>query len=178
MSLRRVVLAFAFVLLGTFAVPAAPAQAATITCPPMSTEVCKNIVPLAECYWKDANGTYSFVWGWNNPTSDTASIPAGSSFNNVSPADSQSQPELFPPGIAHNAFFTVSSSSSATYRLGQGTVTLDSTSAPKCAIKPVPQVGNVTAAVSLLVLLLLGALVWVAANTRPAARLRRQGLPV
>lgn len=168
-------LAVAVLAVLVICLPAAPASAATVTCPPMSSDVCKDLVPIAECYWKNTDGTTSFVWGWNNPTSDTASIAVGSNHNEITPANAQTQPSAFTPGRQQNAFFTVTAASSATWRLGNTSVAADNgvpggAVTPKCATKPVPQVGSVTALVTLLFLLMLAALTWVAANTRPRHR--------
>ncbi len=157
-------------LLGTGALWASPAQAATIDCPNQSSNACKNTVPIAECAWSNGDGTTSFVWGWNNPSDDTAHAVAGSAQNRMSPG-SQTQPELFGPGRHQNAFWTTVSGTSASWRLGNTSVTATSGSGgstPTCATKPVPQVGSIGALAIAVVVAGMAALLVVA--TRPRRR--------
>jgi len=98
-------------LVACFALPfalllAGPAQAATYECTPMSSDACKQLQPVAECVWDNGDGTTTALWGWNNPTADSAHIPP-SNKNNVWPgADDQGQPTLFGPGRIRNVFTT------------------------------------------------------------------------
>lgn len=151
------------------AITAAPAQAAaTVDCPPMGSETCQQITPIAECVWDNKNGTKSVVWGWKNPTSSTARIGFGS-HNDISPgAADQGQGTLFSPGVHHNVFFTTFSGSSASWRLGNNdAATGKSTLA--CSTKPVPQVGSVAALLTLLALLGLAGLLVVSSRGRRLA---------
>lgn len=155
-------------LMGFSTMVAAPAGAATVICPPMSSAVCKSITPVAECVWSNNDGTSTALWGWVNPTSDTASIPIGSK-NRMSPgSNDQGQPVLLGPGTNRNVFTTTFSGSSGSWRLGNATVTADGKS-PRCATKPVPQVGNVGALLVAIAVLAMGALLAIAA--RPRTRL-------
>jgi hypothetical protein len=150
---------------------AGAAQAATIDCPNLSSDACKNTVPVAECAWNNGDGTTSFVWGWNNPSSDTAHAVAGSAQNKLTPAGSTTQPELFGPGRHTNAFWVVVSGDTSTWRLGNTSVTAvrgAGGNTPACATKPVPQVGSVGVLIVLVLLLGMAALLVVA--TRPRRR--------
>jgi hypothetical protein len=123
-----------------------PAAAATVDCPNLSSDACKSTVPVAECVWSNGDGTTSFVWGWDNPSSDTARAVAGSAQNRITPGSSQTQPELFAPGRHRNAFWTTSSGTSSSWRLGNTSATATGGaggSTPTCATKPVSQVGSV-----------------------------------
>jgi hypothetical protein len=135
---------------------AGPAQAATYECTPMASDACKQLQPVAECVWDNQDGTNTVLWGWNNPTSDTAHIPA-SNKNNMSPgADDQGQPTLFGPGRQRNVFITTSAGTLASWHLGNNDAQVDA-SATGCSTKPVSQVGNMLAlALSLLLLVLIG----------------------
>jgi hypothetical protein len=171
-----VVAVLGFALLGVGFAPAA--SAAVVDCPPMSSNVCKDLRPVAECYWRNSNGTVSVVWGWNNPRSDTARVAVGS-HNNVSPGpDDQGQPTLFAPGRHQNAFVTVTSRSAdeVEWRLGNRTESVDledlgdDEDIERCETKPVPQVGSVGA-------LLFGALV-LALGVLTVASARPRRIPV
>lgn len=146
--LPRVAVVLALALLGVTALLARPAAAATVECPPMSSGTCKELRPVAECYWRNGNGSTTIVWGWDNPTSDTAVVAVGS-HNRVSPgANDQGQPTVFAPGRHTNAFVTTSSSEEMSWRLGNRTaeVEIDDDEVEdlrRCATKPVPQVGDV-----------------------------------
>jgi hypothetical protein len=166
--LLRAVLLGALLALTVPALAATPAQAATIDCPNQSSDACKNTVPIAECVWNNGNGTTSFVWGWNNPSSDTAHAVAGSAQNRITPGSSQTQPELFGPGRHRNAFWTTASGTSASWRLGNTSVTATSGSTPTCATKPVPQVGSIGVLALAVVVAGMAALLIVA--TRPRRR--------
>jgi hypothetical protein len=144
--LLRVCLLVALLALAVPALSVTPAAAATIDCPNLSSDACKNTVPIAECAWSNGDGTTSFVWGWDNPSTDTAHAAAGSAQNRITPGSAQPQPELFGPGRHQNAFWTTSSGTSATWRLGNTAVTATSGAGgttPTCATKPVPQVGSI-----------------------------------
>ena len=166
-TVRRLVAAAGLgALLGVGVLGASPAQAATYDCPPMSSTVCKQITPVAECVWDNKNGTSTALWGWDNPTTDTARIAIGNK-NSMSPAPAnQGQPTLFPPGRARNVFTTTYSGTSASWRLGNTTVQIDK-NVPACATKPVPQVGSVGALFVVALLLVLGALIIASARPRP-----------
>ena len=43
----------------------------------MSASVCKQLSPVVECVWDNKNGTSTALWGWDNPTTDTARIDVG-----------------------------------------------------------------------------------------------------
>jgi hypothetical protein len=133
---------------------AGPAQAATYECTPMASDACKQLQPIAECVWDNQDGTQTVLWGWNNPTSDTAHIPA-SNKNNMSPgAEDQGQPTLFGPGRQRNVFITTSAGTWASWHLGNNDAQVDASTAA-CSTKPVSQVGDLRALV-LAILLLIG----------------------
>ncbi len=166
-AVRHLVVAAAVgTVLGAGVLGASPAQAATYDCPPMSSSVCKTITPVAECVWDNKNGTSTALWGWNNPTTDTARIAVGNK-NSMSPSPAnQGQPTLFPPGRARNIFTTTYSGSSASWRLGNSTVQIDK-NVPACATKPVPQLGSVGPLLVVGVALLVGMLLIASARPRP-----------
>ncbi len=87
-------------------VMAAPAQAATINCTPMSDPACKDLTPIVECVWNNGDGTNTIAWGYNNPSTDTLYIDFGGKNKMAPGADDQGQPTLFTPGMHHNAFVT------------------------------------------------------------------------
>ncbi len=162
---RRFVLALLTVtVVGILAAPGA--QAATIDCPNQSSNACKNTEPVVDCAWNNGDGTTSFVWGWDNPSSDTAHAVAGSAQNRLTPAGSVTQPEYFAPGVHHNAFWVTVSGNTSSWRLGNTSVTATSGSTPACATKPVPQIGSVGILLVLVLLLGLAGLLVVVARPR------------
>jgi hypothetical protein len=146
-------------LLAVLALPlslflAGPAQATTYECTPMASDACKQLQPIAECVWDNHDGTMTALWGWNEPTTDTAHIPA-SNKNNMSPgAADQGQPTLFGPGRHTNIFTTTFVGTSATWHLGNNDAQVDA-STTACSTKPVSQVGDMRA-LALSVLLIAG----------------------
>lgn len=130
---------------------AGPAQATTYQCTPMSSDACKLLQPIAECVWVNQDGTRTALWGWNNPTSDSAEIPA-SNKNNMSPgADDQGQPTLFGPGRQRNIFTTTFAGTQASWHLGNNDASVDNNTT-RCGAKPVSQVGSMRALVLSLLL--------------------------
>jgi hypothetical protein len=122
-------------------VTAAPAQAATINCTPMSDIACKDLTPIVECVWSNGDGTYTIAWGYNNPSSDTLYIDFGGK-NKMSPgADDQGQGTLFLPGMHHNTFVTDHLGTNRTWTLGNNKVS-PTGSTPACPTKPVSVIGN------------------------------------
>ena len=163
--MARAVLAAVLVLpLGLFL--AAPAQAATYECTPMSSDVCKSLRPVAECVWDNGDGTRTALWGWDNPTNDSAFIPA-SNKNNLSPgASDQGQPTLFGPGRQRNIFVTTFTGTQASWHLGNNDADVTSATA-LCSTKPVSQLGSMRAlGVSVLLLVLAGLTVFYLRNRR------------
>lgn len=159
-------LVLALALVAVPLVTARAAQAATVACPPMSTDVCKNLEPVAECVWDNRDGTKTALWGWDNPTADTAAIAVGSK-NRMSPgADDQGQPTSFGPGRHRNVFTTTFTGSSASWRLGSHDADVRGDTAA-CATKPVPQVGGMGAVLLFVLMLGLGSLLVLAARRRP-----------
>lgn len=120
------------------------AHAEVFQCTPMSSETCKQLQPVAECVWDNGDGTRTAVWGWNNPTTDSAYIPV-SNKNNMSPGSAdQGQPTLFGPGRQRNVFVTTFSGTTSIWHLGNNDATV-STGTATCASKPVPQIGSIGA---------------------------------
>jgi hypothetical protein len=160
-ALLATVMAFSF---GLFL--AAPAQAATYECTPMASDACKMLEPIAECVWDNQDGTRTALWGWNNPTTDSAHIPP-SNKNNISPgAADQGQPNLFGPGRHLNVFVTTFTGTWASWHLGNNDATV-STATRACATKPVSQVGSMRAlGVSVLLLVVIGLTVLYVRNQR------------
>jgi hypothetical protein len=150
--------------LGTF-----PAAAATVVdCPPMSSDTCKNLTPIAECAWDNKDGTTTVAWGWDNPTASTARIAVGPK-NRLAPGgDNQGQPTLFAPGRKRNVFVTTFSGPASTWSLGNNDAKTDKATVP-CATKPVPQVGSIDALLLFLVMLGLGVLLLAAGRQRTMA---------
>jgi hypothetical protein len=133
---------------------AGPAQAVTYECTPMASDTCRLLQPIAECVWDNLDGTKTALWGWDNPTTDTAHIP-GSNKNNMSPgAEDQGQPTLFGPGRQSNIFTTTFVGTSASWHLGNNDALVDA-STPACSTKPVSQVGDMRA-LALSILLIAG----------------------
>jgi hypothetical protein len=153
------------VTVGAFSLAAPAAQAATYECTPMSSDACKKLQPVAECVWDNADGTKTALWGWDNPTSDSAHIPV-SNKNNMSPgADDQGQPSLFGPGRQRNVFTTTFTGTTASWHLGNNDAAVGTNTAA-CATKPVPQVGSVGALLAIGLMLGLGALTVASARRR------------
>ncbi len=169
LRLRAVsVLVCTLAAMGLVGLGAPAAQAATYTCPPLGTDVCKAITPVIECVWDNRNGTMTALWGWQNPTTDTAAIAYGS-HNSISPgADNQGQPTAYPPGTKRNVFVTTFTGTTSTWRLGNNSATVTAAT-PRCATKPVPQVGDVGALLLGLLVIVLGSLLVLA--SRPRRRL-------
>ncbi len=162
----RAVLLVALVVTAASGLTATAAEAATIDCPNQSSNACKNTEPVVDCAWNNGDGTTSFVWGWDNPSSDTAHAVAGSAQNRLTPTGTATQPELFAPGRHQNAFWVTVAGSSSSWRLGNTSVTATSGSTPACATKPVPQIGSVGILLVLVLLLGLAALLVVVARPR------------
>jgi hypothetical protein len=138
-KVRALLVAVLALPLGLFL--AGPAQATTYECTPMASDACKQLQPVAECVW-------------DNPTTDTAHIPA-SNKNNMSPgAADQGQPTLFGPGRQTNIFTTTFVGTSASWHLGNNDAQVDA-STTACSTKPVSQVGDMRA-LALSVLLIAG----------------------
>lgn len=166
-SVRALLVALFLLVVGAVHAPAA--SAATIDCPRMGTDVCNDIRPVAECVWDNRDGTMTALWGWSNATADTARIPAGAQ-NRMSPGDrNQGQPVLFGPGTQRNVFTTTFSGTSASWRLGNESADVSASGTPRCATKPVPQVGNVGALLLGIALLSFGALLVLTARPRRVA---------
>lgn len=163
MPLTAVALA---VVTGALWLSAPSAQAVTYECTPMSSDTCKKLQPVAECVWDNGNGTRTVVWGWDNPTADSAFIPV-SNKNNMSPgADNQGQPTLFSPGRQRNVFTTTFTGTQASWHLGNNDAVVDA-GTTGCAAKPVPQVGSVGALLVIILMVALGALTVASARRRP-----------
>ena len=162
--IRALLIAMTVLPLGLFLT--GPAQAATYGCTPMSSDACKQLQPVAECVWDNKDGTETALWGWDNPTSDSAFIPP-SNKNNMSPgAADQGQPTLFGPGRQRNVFTTTFTGTSATWHLGNNDASVDG-STTACSTKPVSQVGSLLAlALSVLLLLATGLTVLYVRNRR------------
>lgn len=165
-SLTRALLVACFAL--PFAVLlAGPTQAATYECTPMSSDACKQLQPVAECVWDNEDGTTTALWGWNNPTTDSAHIPPSNKNNMWPGADDQGQPTLFGPGRIRNVFTTTFTGTRATWHLGNNDAEVTASTAP-CSTKPVPQVGDMRAlALALLLLAGTGLAVLILRNRRP-----------
>ena len=79
--------------------------------------------------------TTSFVWGWNNPSDDTAHAVAGNQEQDVARAADDAAGAVR-PGRHQNAFWTTVSGTSASWRLGNNSAT--ATAAPAAALRPAP----------------------------------------
>lgn len=122
-------------------VAAAPAQAATINCTPMSDPACKDLTPIVECVWSNGDGTNTIAWGYDNPSTYDLYIDFGGK-NKLAPgADDQGQGTLFVPGLHHNTFVTTITGTNRTWTLGNNKVS-PSGSTPACPTKPVSVIGS------------------------------------
>ena len=131
---------------------AGPAAAADLDCTPMGDPACRDLTPVVECVWVETNGSRSVVWGYDNPSTSTLHIDVGSK-NKMSPgAEDAGQPVQFLPGRRLNVFVTNVPGTSATWRLGNNTASLSS-STKACATKPVSMIGSATALAIFLLLL-------------------------
>ncbi len=127
-----------------------------------------DVQPLLECVWSDQTQrkpTYEAVWGYDNTSSSTVTLPLGSS-NGFSPdpAD-RGQGTSFLPGRNDNTVVTTwDGSGNVQWNLGSGTATAKKNSTP-CAAPPISMPADVgIAPMALLPFLLLGsalaALAW------------------
>jgi hypothetical protein len=172
-STRSSLLVLALVV-GALGLFASPAAAGTVDCPPMGTDVCKDLEPVAECVWDNRNGTKTALWGWNNPTSDTARIAIGPK-NGMGPGgDNQGQPTLFAPGRQLNVFTTTFTGPKATWRLGNNVADADNRTTA-CATKPVPQVGSIGALLAVGFVLTMTAVAIIAGRPRVQQTMGRGG---
>jgi hypothetical protein len=131
---------------------AGPAAAADLDCTPMGDPACRDLAPVVECVWVEANGSRTIVWGYDNPSAITLHIDIGAK-NKMSPgAEDGGQLTDFLPGRQLNAFVTNVPGTSATWRLGNNTASL-SGSTTACVTKPVSLIGNVTALAVFLLLI-------------------------
>lgn len=151
------------VVVAAVLVPAVPASAATIDCTPMGEPACRTLVPVVECVWTETDGTKTVVWGYDNPSDSLLHIDIGNKNGMTPGADGQGQPTEFTKGRVRNAFTTTITGTSASWRLGNSTASLTSTTAA-CPTKPVSQVGSLLALA--LYLLAVGVAVPVAVRPR------------
>jgi len=80
-------------------------------------------------------GKYNSIWGYENDTSQSYTVPVGShnQFNN--PSGNAGQPTTFRTG-RHDNVFTVNHTGSSSWTLG--TVTVTAPGSKTCATNPVP----------------------------------------
>jgi hypothetical protein len=78
-----------------------------------------DVVPLLDCVLTGTDGTWTAVFGYDNRTGATVSIPVGPA-NQVTPAPyGTPQPTSFAPGVRHGVFaVTVSGGGGPTWHLG------------------------------------------------------------
>jgi hypothetical protein len=181
---------------GLVAIPAASGTAmaatTTIDCDTASLQqtgtersdwnACQKLNGTAACAFDNGDGTWTIALGYDNPTKYNlyASSPAsGGGSNNVLTATNGSaadpdQISTFWTGTSSTAFTVTwspaSSSDPVTWDLMGSTYSFTETTQPLCASKPVPIMGNSTAAGIGLALLLGG---FVLINRRQLGRLRR-----
>ncbi len=92
--------------------------------------------PILECSFKDSKtGKYNSLWGYENDTGKTYSVPVGTYNQFSSPSANAGQPTTFLAG-RHDNVFVVTSTGSSAWTLGTVTVTAPSTKT--CATNPVP----------------------------------------
>jgi hypothetical protein len=70
-----------------------------------------TVTPLLDCLYKNSNGTYTAVLGYDNATSTTRTIAVGS-WNQFAPSRFDgAQPTVFRPGVQHGAYAVTLTSS-------------------------------------------------------------------
>jgi hypothetical protein len=91
--------------------------------------------PILECSYKDPKTLkYNTLWGYENDTGQSYTVPVGTYNTFSSPAANAGQPTTFLAGRHDNVFIVTSTGSSA-WTLGYVTVTAPGTA---CAKNPVP----------------------------------------
>jgi hypothetical protein len=97
--------------------PAAPAAAQT------------SVSPVLECVITNGDGTYTAVYGYNNPSGSSVLVPVGST-NRFTPApNDRSQPTVFAPG-RHVGVLNVTFTGTITWVLTGRSSTASATSTP------------------------------------------------
>jgi hypothetical protein len=180
-------LAAAILAIGALAVlPAATGTAhaatPTINCDTVSHRsadwaTCQALVGTASCYWDNGNGTFTMALGYRNPTDSILTARAGTTNNGIytTIVPTYSNPgrlTTFYPGTSVTAFTMTSQFANplASWSVMGTMYTFTTANTPLCAAKPVPIMGNTTAAAAVFVLLVgvLGI-----ANRRRLARVAR-----
>lgn len=147
------------------------ATALGIALVPGTASASGTVLPLADCYAQNSDGTLTVVFGYDNTTADTVTIPVGSS-NTFNPTTYNSAlPTTFDAGEHHGVFsvtFPQSELYNNPYWYLDGSTLGTATSVPACSASQLPMVANGAAVLALLALAgVVGALV-VRRQRRPA----------
>jgi hypothetical protein len=130
----------ALTIVGTSAASADSGRSST---PPGGSST-PPVTPILECVFHDTKtGQYNSLWGYNNTSTSTQSIAAGSTYNFFYPSPyTRGQPGSFAAG-RHDNVFTVTWNGSSTIYWGLGSgVAYASTTSPACRTNPVPITGT------------------------------------
>lgn len=107
-----------------------------------------SVVPLLDCVRTNGDGTWTAVFGYENTTQSTVSIPVGPD-NKVTPTTyAAAQPTTFSPGVHHGVFtVTVSGGGGPTWHLDRDDLAARESDGPVCPpTTQLPADGNGTGA--------------------------------
>jgi hypothetical protein len=110
-----------------------------------------DVVPLVDCVTVDPDGTWTAVFGYDNRTGATVTIPVGPA-NQVTPAAyGDPQPTTFAPGVHHGAFAAVvTQGGGPMWHLGSDDLAARSTDTACPTATQMPSDGNGTGVVIVL----------------------------
>jgi hypothetical protein len=108
----------------------------------------KDLTPVLECVGRNGDGTYTAVFGYQNPTRTTIRVPVGSD-NQVTPDSVRATvPTTFVPGDVRGAFsVTVDEDTPVKWHLGNDSVQARAGGKPSCPPTEMPAEGNGTGVV-------------------------------
>jgi hypothetical protein len=102
---------------------------------------CNQLQASFDCVWNNGDGTYTGVFGYNNPTNFVLEAPVGATNEFTPGAANQGQPTLFPPGQVVSAFTVTWNGAPVTWQLVDSSV-VASSAGTRCSSNPVPALGS------------------------------------
>ncbi|UTW63691.1 DUF11 domain-containing protein [bacterium SCSIO 12741] len=95
------------------------------------TQALSKISPVLECVYPDTNGSYTAVFGYNNPNNTVVNLAIGGQNEFVPAPQNQGQPTAFQPGRQWDVFEVNFNGSNLVWKLDGKTATASSSS-PQC----------------------------------------------
>lgn len=103
-----------------------PPPTETFTPEPTAAPALQPVSPSLSCVRDNGDGTYTAVWGYNNPNPVTVNIPIGGKNHFVPDPQAQGQPTSFGPGSGGGFTTTFAGDNSQTWKLDGGAASADS----------------------------------------------------